>query len=444
MSRGATLASGDDDVFPERRNRSSVNIWPGYVDVLATLLLLFVFVLSLFMVAQYYLTDTLAGREAALARLETELRDLGDELAMEREAREELELDLAVSIAERGALREELTTARSRIGELEEDLAEAEATMEADAEIIERQAAEAASLQQDLMALRELRDELEAEVGELAAAREEAEEDATAARDRSRTLEAELAHAEERTHLAQQELEERDIALRDLQALVAEQRRALEDEEQLTEAQQSRIDRLNRQVDALRQQLRRVTVALQVSEETVAQREEELQDLGRRLNLALIEQIHELSRYRSDFFGRLREVLGEREDIRIEGDRFVLQSELFFDTASATLDEAGHDQLDEVASTILELQDNIPDGIPWVLQVEGHTDQRPISTEEFPSNWHLSTARAQAIVDRLIDQGVPPERLSPAGFGEYHPIADGTDPEDLRRNRRIELRLTQR
>jgi len=444
VSRGATLASGDDDVFPERRNRSSVNIWPGYVDVLATLLLLFVFVLSLFMVAQYYLTDTLAGREAALARLETELRDLGDELAMEREAREELELDLAVSIAERGALREELTTARSRIGELEEDLAEAEATMEADAEIIERQAAEAASLQQDLMALRELRDELEAEVGELAAAREEAEEDATAARDRSRTLEAELAHAEERTHLAQQELEERDIALRDLQALVAEQRRALEDEEQLTEAQQSRIDRLNRQVDALRQQLRRVTVALQVSEETVAQREEELQDLGRRLNLALIEQIHELSRYRSDFFGRLREVLGEREDIRIEGDRFVLQSELFFDTASATLDEAGHDQLDEVASTILELQDNIPDGIPWVLQVEGHTDQRPISTEEFPSNWHLSTARAQAIVDRLIDQGVPPERLSPAGFGEYHPIADGTDPEDLRRNRRIELRLTQR
>ncbi|WP_290651725.1 peptidoglycan-binding protein [Aquisalimonas sp.] len=444
MSRGATLASGDDDVFPERRNRSSVNIWPGYVDVLATLLLLFVFVLSLFMVAQYYLTDTLAGREAALARLETELRDLGDELAMEREAREELELDLAVSIAERGALREELTTARSRIGELEEDLAEAEATMEADAEIIERQAAEAASLQQDLMALRELRDELEAEVGELAAAREEAEEDATAARDRSRTLEAELAHAEERTHLAQQELEERDIALRDLQALIAEQRRALEDEEQLTEAQQSRIDRLNRQVDALRQQLRRVTVALQVSEETVAQREEELQDLGRRLNLALIEQIHELSRYRSDFFGRLREVLGEREDIRIEGDRFVLQSELFFDTASATLDEAGHDQLDEVASTILELQDNIPDGIPWVLQVEGHTDQRPISTEEFPSNWHLSTARAQAIVDRLIDQGVPPERLSPAGFGEYHPIADGTDPEDLRRNRRIELRLTQR
>ena len=431
-------------MFPDRRNRNSVNIWPGYVDVLATLLLLFVFVLSLFMVAQYYLTDTLAGREAALARLEAELSDLGDELAMEREARRELEQDLAVSIAERGALRDELADARTRISTLEDDLAEAETTIAEDEETIERQAAEMASLQQDIDALRQLREELEDEVGELAAAREDTEAEAAAARDRARALEAELAEAEERTHLAQRELEEREIRVRDLQRLVEEQQRALRDEEQLTTAQQTRIDRLNRQVEALREQLRRVSAALELSEETVAEQEERIDELGRRLNLVLVERVRELSRYRSEFFGRLREVLGDREDIRIEGDRFVFQSELFFETASADIEDAGTDQLDSLAETIVELQDAIPEEIPWVLQVEGHTDIRPIATEEFPSNWHLSTARAQSIVDYLIERGVPPQRLSPAGFGEYHPVTEGTDPESLQRNRRIELRLTQR
>ncbi|MFV8835100.1 peptidoglycan -binding protein [Aquisalimonas sp.] len=431
-------------MFPERRNRNGVNIWPGYVDVLATLLLLFVFVLSLFMVAQYYLTDTLAGREAALARLEAEIADLGDELAMERELREELEADLVVSIAEREALREALGDAQTRVAGLEDELADAEATMAADAETRERQAAEIASLQQDLMALRTLRDELEEEVGELATRQEETEEEAAVARDRTRALEAELAEAEERTHLAQRELEREEIRVQDLQALVEEQQRALEQEAQLTTAQQSRIDRLNRQVEALREQLQRVSQALALSEETVAEQEEEIQDLGRRLNLALIEQVQELSRYRSEFFGRLREVLGDREDIRIEGDRFLFQSELFFATASAELGDEGRDQLDNVADTMIELQDNIPEGIPWVLQVEGHTDQRPIATQQFPSNWQLSSARAQAIVDYLIDRGVPPERLAAAGFGEYHPVAEGTDPESLRRNRRIEIRLTQR
>ncbi|MDN3516848.1 peptidoglycan -binding protein [Aquisalimonas lutea] len=431
-------------MFQERRNRSSINVWPGYVDVLATLLLLFVFVLSLFMVAQYYLTDTLAGREAALARLEDRIAELGEELAMERRAREEVEADLEVSIAEREALREELSSVQSRASSLEQQLQEAEAQTQEDEELIEQQTATIASLQQDVAALRELRDELEAEVGELAAAREEAEEEVGAARDRSKALEAELAEAEERTRLVQRELQEREIRVQDLQRLVEEQQRALAQEEQLTESQQSRIDRLNRQVQALREQLERVSAALELSEETVAQQEAQIEDLGRRLNLALIERVQELSRYRSDFFGRLREVLGDREDIRIEGDRFLFQSELFFDTASAEIGEQGREQLDNVAETILELRDNIPEGIPWVLQVEGHTDQRPINTEEFPSNWELSTARAQAIVDYLIEQGVPPDRLAAAGFGQYHPVAEGNSPEALRRNRRIELRLTQR
>ncbi|MFO7858173.1 MAG: peptidoglycan -binding protein [Ectothiorhodospiraceae bacterium] len=431
-------------MFPERRNRGGVNVWPGYVDVLATLLLLFVFVLSLFMVAQYYLTDTLAGREAALARLEDRVEELGDELAMERRRREELEADLEVSVAERQALREELSAAESRTESLRSSLQEAEAESEADEELIEEQTATIASLQQDLQALREMRDELEQEVGELAAAREEAEEQATQARDRSQALESELADAQERTHLRQRALEERETRVRDLQQLVEEQEQALEEERQLTERQQSRIDRLNNQVEALREQLRRVSEALEISEETVAEQEDEIEELGRRLNVALIEQVRELRQYRSEFFGRLREVLGDRDDIRVEGDRFVFESSLFFDSGSAEIGEEGREQLDSVAETIIQIRDRIPSEIPWLLQVEGHTDQRPIDTDRFPSNWELSTARAQAIVDYLIEQGVPPGRLAAAGFGEHHPVAEGDSPEDLRRNRRIELRLTQR
>ena len=431
-------------MFNERRQRNSINIWPGYVDVLATLLLLFVFVLSLFVLAQYFLSDALVGREAAIDRLESELQELGDELSMERRAREELEQDLRVSVAERSALRDQLGSARDRVSELEDDLEEVEAARAEDAETLLEQTTEMASLQQDIAALRQLREELEDEVGDLAAALEEREAEATAARDRSRALEAELADERERTRLAQSEIEDREARVRDLRALVEEQRESLDDERELTEAQASRIDRLNRQVEALREQLSRVSAALDLSEETVAEQEEEIRDLGSRLNLALIRQVRELSQYRSEFFGRLREVLGDRDDIRIEGDRFLFQSALFFESASADIEDAGRDQLDQLAETILEIEDVIPEEIPWLLQVEGHTDRRPIATEAFPSNWHLSSARAQAIVDYLIERGVPPERLAAVGFGEHHPVAEGLDPESLERNRRIELRLTQR
>ncbi len=427
-----------------RRSRNTVNIWPGYVDALATLLLVFVFVLTVFMLAQSVLTDVLSGRERTLARLEARLTELGELLSMEERRRETLEEELSVSIRQRATLQDELAEALDRAERMERELLTAGETIEEERETAREQALVLASMQQDIDALRRLRDELEAEVGELAAALDQAEADAGAARDRSLALEAELAEAEERTLLAQREVEERDIRLRQLRLLTEEQRRALEEEQELSEEAMSRIDRLTAEAAALREQLRRVASALQLAETRVSEQEVELADMAERLNLMLVERVQELSRYRSEFFGRLREVLGEREDIRIVGDRFLFQSELFFETASAELGAPGQGQLDQVADTLLTIAEEIPDDVPWVLQVEGHTDRRPISTAEFPSNWQLSTARAQSIVDYLISRGVPAERLSAAGFAEYHPVDDRDTPNALRRNRRIELRLTSR
>jgi len=435
-----------------RRTRSGTDIWPGYVDVLATLLMLFVFVLTLFMVAQFVLTDALSGRDRALERLESQLSDLGESLSMARAERDSLAAELDVTLSERDDLRDQLSDALTDSERLMSELESAGDTMD-------EQRGELASLQQDIAALRELRAELEGEIAELAgtlAARDEAlaerdeeleevRRELGAERDRSMALEAELADQEERTLLAQREIEERETRVRDLQALTEEQRRALEEEQELSEAQIARIDRLNRQVTALREQLRRVAAALELSQEEVAERDVRIEELGRELNLALVDEVRELSRYRSEFFGRLREILGDRDDIQIVGDRFRFQSELFFGTAEAEIGGEGRGQLDDVARTLLEIAEEIDDNdIPWILQVEGHTDRRQIRTEQFPSNWQLSTARAQSIVDYLIDQGVPPERLSATGFAEFHPIDEGDDAEALSRNRRIELRITSR
>src|SRR3546814_2610225 len=166
--------------------------------------------------------------------------------------------------------------------------------------------------------------------------------------------------------------------------------------------------------------------------------------LGKRLNVALASKVQELARYRSEFFGRLREILGSREDIRIVGDRFVFQSEILFASGSATIEQDGRPQLARLAGTLKEIAADIPDDIDWVLRVDGHTDRRPIDTLAFPSNWELSTARAVSVVKFLIEQGIPPARLVAAGFGEFQPLDTGNDEIAYRRNRRIEFKLTER
>lgn len=215
-------------------------------------------------------------------------------------------------------------------------------------------------------------------------------------------------------------------------------------EKQISAQALAQIDILNQQIAAMRKQLGALEDALSASETRDRELQVKIADLGSRLNIALAQKVQELSRYRSDFFGRLRQILGDRPDIRTVGDRFVFQSEVLFDTGQATLNDAGKAELDKLAGAIVELDHEIPPEIPWILRVDGHTDKRPIQSAQFHSNWDLSSARAIAVVQYLISKGVPPQRLAAAGFGEFQPI-DPSDSEDAySKNRRIELKLTER
>jgi chemotaxis protein MotB len=207
----------------------------------------------------------------------------------------------------------------------------------------------------------------------------------------------------------------------------------------------AQIENLNEQIRALRNQISALQEALGTSEQKGKDAQLQITDLGQRLNVALAQRVQELSRYRSDFFGKLREILGTRPDIRVVGDRFVFQSELFFDSGNATLRPEGTAELDKIAGALLDLQKQIPPEINWVLRVDGHTDTRPVgANSQFKSNWELSAGRAISVVQYLISKGVLPQRLVAAGFGEFQPIDPGTTDEAFSHNRRIELKLTER
>jgi chemotaxis protein MotB len=218
----------------------------------------------------------------------------------------------------------------------------------------------------------------------------------------------------------------------------------LEERQQALTSAQEEVALLNTQLAELRKQLADIKVALEASEQNDVEQQAIIKDLGRRLNTALAAKVQELASYRSEFFGRLRQALGNRPDIRIEGDRFVFQSELLFPSASASLQEGGKAELDKLAQTLLEIANQIPSDIPWILRVDGHTDIRPINTPEFPSNWELSTARALSVVRYLAARGVPTNRLAATGFGPYQPLDPGNGPEAWAKNRRIEFKLTER
>lgn len=429
-------------MFQLARRTRTIDIWPGFVDALASVLLVFIFMLLLFVLAQFYATWELAGREATITRLQRSINELAQTLSLERDRSATLESQLAdaetrlrATLAEREELSGRLRLALERAAVTEADLAEARRIISADKDAIKAQLAEIASLQQDIAALRELRAKLEQEI-----ARRDTE--LTALRDRSKQLEARLATEEERTRLAQKEIDKRDIRVADLAARVEEQDKALAEGRLLSRRAESRIAELTQQVQALRRQLAELDAALKLAEATVKDQKVEIEGLGQRLNLALARKVQELNRYRSEFFGRLREILGDRDDIRIVGDRFVFQSEVLFATGSAELGEPGQRQMKRLAEALKQVSARIPKDIDWVLRVDGHTDRRPIHTREFPSNWELSVARALSIVRFLIAEGIPARRLIAAGFGEYHPLDPANTPAAWQRNRRIELRLT--
>ena len=229
----------------------------------------------------------------------------------------------------------------------------------------------------------------------------------------------------------------------DLAATLQQRDRDLTKSESQNAALEARVNLLNQQIASLREQLAQISAMLDLAKVEAKRKDAQIADLGERLNVALARQVDELQRYRSEFFGRLREILGKQPGIRIEGDRFVFQSELLFPTASATLTPDGQRQLAELAKTLKSTTAQIPADINWVLRVDGHTDRRPISTAQYPSNWDLSTARALSVVEFLISQGIPPNRLVAAGFAEFHPIDKAGTPEAMARNRRIEIKLTQ-
>ena len=465
------------------RRYSSVNYWPGFVDALAALLVVVVFLIMVFALAQIFLSDALSGRDSVLEQLTSELDELAQMLDLERNANSELRISVAqlssqlqTSVSERDALvsklsdiEEELATERrARVDEI----ADLNRIINVDKESIELQLRDLERLNRDIAALRTVRDELETKVASMATALRQSEQQLSETRDLvqqreqqlsesrdlvqqseqqlgqvrdlTKELEAKLADESERTVLAQKEVAQRDIRLAELLRRAETAEQSFSEERTLSEQAQRQVSLLADQLREIRRQLSALNEALEASEVKNKSQNTQIVNLGKRLNAALATRVQELARYRSEFFGRLREVLGNRSDIRIVGDRFVFQSEVLFASGAAELNQAGGDQLGQLAKTLRQISAEIPDGLDWVLRVDGHTDVRPISTPQFPSNWELSSARATSVVKFLIEQGIPPNRLVAAGFGQYQPLDAGDDEIAYRRNRRIEFKLTQR
>jgi chemotaxis protein MotB len=515
--------------------RRAINIWPGFVDGLATLLLVVMFVLMVFMVAQYFLSTALTGKDQALQRLERQVSELADLLSLERAATAELRINvaqlsselqsslsrqesltaqLAALVDERDTLEAALGQSEARADQVAAELEDAYKTIEADKEKIEAQLAELAVLKTlrdelaveiaaaqaarakaeaeledaykvidadrekvemqlaELAMLKALRDELqaklakfEAERTQVAAALEDAYKVIDADREKIRSQLAELAilkslrdeltrqlNAAEAAFMARDQ-EAEDLAERlaesedaaDVLALkLSTSEQARDQQVELTTEAQRKVDLLNRQILALREQLAKLSEALDLAEAKTRKQDVQIAELGRKLNLALATKVQELARYRSEFFGRLRKVLGDHPGIRVVGDRFVFQSEVLFASGSAELGAAGRRQMAQLAETLRQISARFPEEIDWILRVDGHTDKQPISTFEFASNWELSTGRAISVVKFLAARGIPARRLAATGFGEFQPLDAGDDEIAFRRNRRIELKLTQR
>ena len=336
-----------------RRGAQYGEFWPGYVDVLSTLLLVFTFLLSIFMLAQYFVSQESSGKDAALRRLTRQITELTNLLSLEKGNTKAIADDLAALQVTLASLRDE----NARLSGL---------------------------------------------------------------------------------------VSGNDEAMRSSQARISGLTSDLDEQTKISNEALAKVDLLNQQLLALRRQIAALNEALEASERKDQEAQDRIKDLGQRLNAALARQVQELQRYRSDFFGRLRELLKERKDIRVVGDRFVFQSEVLFPSGQAQMTPEGLAALDQLATAIVELERAIPKEIDWALQVDGHTDNRPISSAQFPSNWDLSTARAISVVRHLISRGVSPNRLVAAGYGEFQPLEAGTSEEVLRRNRRIELKLTNR
>jgi len=404
------------------RRRRSLDIWPGFVDALAALLMVVMFVLLLFSLGQYLLNDELVGRDEALGRLRGQINSLSALLARTRDDKQQLEQRLA-------GVNSELQSTRTARDDLQEKLAaltlKAHETELALAALqLELNTSKSALAEQQQLGEKQVQ-----QIETLSSARDQLQSDLDSSR--SRVAEQEQLGKQQAEKIAALE-STRDSLQSELETSRRETVRARGDAEAL-----------DQRLQALNEQIARLNKALEVSEAGLKDKTLQVEDLGKRLNAALAQKVEELASYRSEFFGKLRAALKDDPDIRVEGDRFLLPSEVLFSSASADLDKNGQAEIAKVAASLKEIMAKIPQGMDWVLRVDGHTDRRPVRTV-FPSNWELSSARATSIVKYLIAQGIPPEHLVAAGFAQYHPVDPADTPEAYRRNRRIELKLTSR
>ena len=413
-----------------RREQRSTVIWPGFVDALATLLMVIIFLLLIFVMAQFFLGQALSGRDKALKELENDLSALSSVLALTKSENAQLQTkvdslqnQLSTSLDSRANIEQQLAALRLDYASATDELSEFKARSVADKEKIDRQLSEIADLSGDVAALKALKDELEKEVSTLSF-RAQAAEDAT--------KQLEQSFSETTTSLAKTSSERDDLKV------------GLAEKQEIADTARAQLALMNKQMAALRQQLNQLNAALEASELDAKEKNVKIELLGQRLNAALASKVQELSRYRSEFFGRLRQLIGNRDDVQIVGDRFVLQSELLFAKGSADIAAGGERELGKLATTLLEIALKMPGDIDWILRVDGHTDNDPIATLKFPSNWELSTARALSVVHTLIKAGIPAKRLAATGFGEHYPLTSGSNEIAKAKNRRIELKFTQR
>jgi chemotaxis protein MotB len=418
-----------------RRTASPITAWPGYVDVLSALLMVVIFVLMIFTIAQFMLSEMLYGQKNELSRLQDQVMELADLLGLERDKSDTLTSemnrlsDVIIGLSEdREVLMEQVKTYAS--------------TSEKDQERIKQQLMTMASLNEDILALRQLRRELEDKVTGLAASLSDREYQISVLRDRSKALAARLADKTEQTILAQEKLDSQDIRIQALSVVVASQKKAIVEEKQLSASSRAELTLLSQQITNLRAQLKSISDSLGLAQVREKEKDEKIVDLGRRLNMALARKVNELALYRSEFFGRLKKILGDNPQVQVQGDRFVLQAGLLFESGSADLGTEGRTHLGTLAQTLKEISQTIPQEINWILRIDGHTDRLPIKNEIFASNWELSAARAVSVVRFLSFKGISEQRMAAAGFSKYHPLDPANTAEAYQKNRRIEIKLT--
>ena len=349
------------------RRRRSLDIWPGFVDALSSLILVMVFVLLIFAIGQFVLSQTIAGKNRALADLNAQIAQLAQTLSLAQDAKAKLDV---------------------KVNELSASLGVSNSALDA-------KNVEAAKLNADIAALAALKTQLEQQVASLGAELDTSKKNL--------------------------------VVATDLNAKSAAQ-----------------VELLNRQIAAVREQLSKLSAALDLANADVKDKDRKIADLGAQLNLALANKVNQLEKYRSEFFGKLRAALGDRADIRIVGDRFVVPTDVLFESGSADLSPAALVQMKKLAETLNQVAAEIPSNLDWIVRIDGHTDKRPIHTAQFASNWELSTARAVAIVKYLVVQGIPANRLSANGFGQFQPLDPADTPQAYAKNRRIEIQLTNR